>query len=59
LKFFKKAKKNWSHGLKRATTTSSSDSTTKTKVAIVRAKPKTIDTADLNASVTLPCQCCL
>jgi len=48
----KKVKKNWSHELKSATTT------TKTKVAKVRAKPKTIHIADVNISATLPWLCC-
>jgi len=55
----KKVKKNWSWDeLKRSTTTSSS-STTKTKVAKVRAEPKTIGTADVNASAMLLGWCCL
>jgi len=48
----KKVNKKWYHELKRATTT------IKTKVAKVRAKPKTIGTAEVNATntVTLPRQ---
>jgi len=44
----KKVKNNWIHELKCATTT------TKTKVAKVRAELKTIGTADLNAYAMLP-----
>jgi len=44
----KKEKKSWSHELKHATTV------TKTKVTEARYKPKTIGTADLNISATLP-----
>jgi len=47
-KFLKKVKKNWSHELKPAATT------TKTKDTEVRAKQKTIRTADINASTMLP-----
>jgi len=43
----KKVKKKWSHELKRATTI------TKTKIAKMRAEPKTIGTADVNATATL------
>jgi len=43
-----KVKKIWSHELKCATNTS------KAKVTKVRAEPKTIDTADVNAFTMLP-----
>jgi len=52
-KHLKKVKKNCSHELKHATTT------TKMQVAKVRAELKTIGTADLNASAMLSHQCCL
>jgi len=47
-------KSNWSYAVKHATTT------TKTKVTKVRAKPlpKTIRTADINASAMLSRLCC-
>jgi len=47
-KALKTVKKNWSHELKCATTT------TKTKVAKVRAEPKTTGIAEVIASTTLP-----
>jgi len=48
----KKVKENWFHELKHATTTR------KTKIAKVRAEPKTmIGTADVNTSAMLPRQC--
>jgi len=47
-KLLKKVKKNWSHELKCTTTA------TKMKAAKVRAEPKTIGTADVNASPMLP-----
>jgi len=47
-KLLKKVKKYWSHELKRATTN------IKMKVVKVRAKPKNIPTADVNASAMLP-----
>jgi len=43
----RKVKKNWSHELKCATTT------TKTKVAKVKAEPKSIGTPDINATRTV------
>ena len=52
-KVLKKETKTWSHELKHATTT------TKTKVAKMRAKLKMIGTADQNASAMLPGGCCL
>jgi len=48
-----KVKKKWSHEVKHATTT------TKMKVAKVRAEPKTTGTADVNAIATLLERCCL
>jgi len=47
----KKAKKKWSDELKCVTTT------TKTKVAKVRAELSAIDTANVNTTATLPQQC--
>jgi len=44
-------KKNWSHELKYATPT------TKTRVAKMRAEPKTIGIAHVNISITLPQRC--
>ena len=46
-KLFQKVKKQCFHDLKRASTT------TKTKVVMVRAKLKTIGTADVNATAAL------
>jgi len=48
----KKVNENYSHELKPASTT------TKMKVAKVRAEPKTIGTANVNAAAMLPWRCC-